>query len=352
MFLPGFFIVLIILIPIGMLLKRRRLKALGQLPTTYPEINLRDPVFRRGVNFVVVATVINFVIVGTAAYRGVAYMDQPSFCGQSCHVMAPEWGAYHVSSHRDVACTRCHIEEGVAGFLHAKVNGTKQLVGVMTNHYPRPIFNGDKVPAAAGTCLSCHNPDRYIGDKLLVKTSYADDEHNSTTSTLAMLHVGGRDSFSRLSGIHGAHLGKIEYTATDSSRQTIPSVDITNADGSVTEFVSTDAKGPITGKKYVMDCIDCHNRAAHSFDTPEDVLNRDMAQGRPSSSLPFVHKEGLALIKADYSSQEEAEAKITSGLEDFYRSQYPDVWNGQRAKIVMRLRRPWSRSIAEMSFHS
>jgi hypothetical protein len=30
-----------------------------------------------------------------------------------------------------------------------------------------------------------------------------------------------------------------------------------------------------------MDCIDCHNRAAHSFTTPEQALNKDMARGQP-----------------------------------------------------------------------
>jgi hypothetical protein len=192
---------------------------------------------------------------------------------------------------------------------------------------------GDKLPPARTTCLNCHNPNAYIGDKLLIETSYGDDEKNSVTKSLTMLHVGGRDSFGRLSGIHGAHMGHIEYIATDSNHQTIPWVSKTNEDGSVTEFVSSDAKGPITGQKHVMDCLDCHNRAAHSFDTPERALNKDMAQGSPSASLPFVHKQGLALIKASYSSQEEAAAKINSGLESFYRSQYPAVWTGQRAQI-------------------
>ena len=40
--------------------------------------------FRNGLNFLIVATFINFVIVGTASYRGVAYVDQPSFC-TACH---------------------------------------------------------------------------------------------------------------------------------------------------------------------------------------------------------------------------------------------------------------------------
>src|SRR5277367_4997517 len=82
-----------------------------------------------------------------------------------------------------------------------------------------------------------------------------------------------------------------------------------------------------------MDCIDCHNRAAHSFDTPEAALNKAMAQGSPSASLPFIHKEGLGLIKASYASQSEAGSKIPAGLEDFYRAQYPAVLNQQRAQI-------------------
>jgi hypothetical protein len=181
--------------------------------------------------------------------------------------------------------------------------------------------------------LKCHNPERYIGDRLSVKTAYGDDEKNSMTRTLALVHVGGRDSFSRLSGIHGAHMGRIEYIATDSRTQTIPWVAKTNDDGSVTEFVSNDAKSPITGEKHVMDCIDCHNRAAHSFVTAEEALNKDMALGSPNASLPFVHKEGLALLKAEYSSQEDAAAKITSNLETFYQSQYPAIWNAQRSQV-------------------
>jgi len=331
--LPGLFVLGLILIPIGMWIRRRHLKATGQLPTQYPQIDLRDQRFRHGLDIVLIATFINFIIVGTGSYRAVAHMDTPNFCGQSCHVMAPEWAAYHVSSHQGVACTRCHIAEGIKGFVDAKVNGTKQLVQVVFHSYPTPIMQEERVPPAEATCLTCHNPNKFIGDKLLVKTSYADDEQNSMTRTLVLLHIGGRDQFGKLSGIHGAHLGHIEYIATDTTHQTIPWVSKINADGSTTEFVSSDAKEPIAGQKRLMDCIDCHNRAAHSFDTPEAALNKAMAAGSPNASLPFVRKEGLALIKVDYSSQEDAASKITAGLENFYQSQYPAVWSGKREQI-------------------
>ena len=191
--LPGLFILGLLLIPVGMWLRQRKLKSAGQVPAVYPEINLRDPVFRHGVEFVLIATFINFVIVGTATYRGVAYMDTPSFCGQSCHVMSPEWTNYHVSSHADVACTACHIAPGLTGFVHAKVNGTKQLAMVLFNKVPTPIMAGDKIPPANLTCLNCHNPERQIGDRMLVETHYADDATNSMTRTIAVLHIGGRD---------------------------------------------------------------------------------------------------------------------------------------------------------------
>jgi len=136
-----------------------------------------------------------------------------------------------------------------------------------------------------------------------------------------------------MTGIHGAHLGRIEYIATDNMRQTIPWVASFSSNGVATEYVASDAKSPAVGQKHVMDCIDCHNRAAHSFDTAEGALNRAMAHGRISTSLPFVYKQGLALIKAQYSSEQDAKAKIESGLTEFYRTQYPDIWNRRRTEI-------------------
>jgi nitrate/TMAO reductase-like tetraheme cytochrome c subunit len=331
--LPGIFVAGLLLILIGILVRRSYLVATDQVPSFFPEVSINDPVFKRGIDFVVVATCFNFIIVGTASYRGVAYMDTSRFCGASCHVMAPEFAAYHVASHSNVACTDCHVAPTAAGYVHAKLNGTKQLLMVLAHDYPRPIMAGNKVPVASMTCVNCHSPAKFVGDKVVVTTAYGDDELNSQTSSVTLMHVGGRDSFAHLSGIHGAHMGKIEYIATDSTNQTIPWVQKTNDNGSVTEFAASGMKGPVVGQRRLMDCIDCHNRAAHSFDTPENALNKDMAQGSPSPSLPFVHREGLALMKAEYESQADAQARITADFITFYRSQYPAVWNSQRPQI-------------------
>lgn len=82
-----------------------------------------------------------------------------------------------------------------------------------------------------------------------------------------------------------------------------------------------------------MDCIGCHNRAAHSFDTAEGALDKMMAQDSPNASLSFLHNKGPALLNTKYDSQVEARAPITSGLVTFYRSQYPAVWDSKQKQV-------------------
>ena len=331
--LPGVFVLGLVLILIGILVRRAYLLSTDQVPSFFPEVSIQDPVFRHGLDFVIVATFINFIIVGIGCYRGVAYMDTVSFCGNTCHVMAPENAAYHVSSHSGVACTECHVAPGAAGYVHAKVNGVTQLFMVLTNHYPKPIMADHKVPVARVTCQNCHNPRVERGDKVLVTRSFADDSANTQTSSVTVLHIGGEDALGHLSGIHGAHVGNIEYIATDATDQNIPWVRKTNPDGSTTDFIATGASVPTGAQTRVMDCIGCHNRAAHSFNTAEGALDKSMAQGSPNASLPFLHKEGLVLLNAKYDSQAEAKAQISSGLITFYRSQYPAVWDTQRSQV-------------------
>jgi hypothetical protein len=109
-----------------------------------------------------------------------------------------------------------------------------------------------------------------------------------------------------------------------------------NDDGSVTEFAASAiaGKGAPQGERRVMDCIDCHNRASHTMQTAEDALNRAMAEGAVSPDLPWVHKEGLELLKANYSTEAEARQKIPAGLAAFYRTQHPEVMASKSAVVT------------------
>ena len=333
--LPALFIFGLVLIPIGVLVRRRELLKAGQIPAVYPKIDLNDKIFRHGLDIVLLATIANLLIVATASYRGAAYMDSPQFCGQSCHVMHPEYAAYKVSAHSHVACVECHIGSGAKSYFEAKVNGTKQLIEVSIGRYPTPIPSPvTSLRPAREICEACHTPAKFVGEKLLVKSSFADDEKNTEAQTVLVLHLGGEDSLSHLSGIHGVHLNHMEYIATSGDRSTIPWVQRRNADGSETVFGASALNGATPqGERRVMDCIDCHNRASHTFQTPEEAVNRAMADGAISPELPWIHKEGLELLKTTYSSQDDAKTKIPQQLVAFYRAQHPEVLQSKAAQV-------------------
>ena len=332
--LPFIFISGLALIPVGITVRYRLLQKQGTIPKVYPKIDLNDRVFRHGIDVVLVATVVNILIVAISSYRGAAYMDSPQFCGQACHVMHPEYAAYQVSPHSHVECTQCHIGSGAKSYIEAKVNGTKQLVEVTFNTYPRPIPSPvSSLRPARAICENCHTPAKYVGEKLLVRTYFADDEMNSKTQSIVLLHLGGRDSFSRLTGIHGVHLGHIEYVATDIERSTIPWVEKYNPDGTIDTYADSKTKSMPAGERRVMDCIDCHNRAAHGMQPADEALNRAMEENAISPDLPFVHKEGLILLNGIYTSEADAREKIPAGLVAFYQKEHPEVM-AQKAALV------------------
>src|ERR1039457_4968198 len=69
--LPGIFVLGLLLIPIGIWLRRRSLLESGDLPGIYPAIDLHLPVVRHTLEWVAFATLVNLLILGTASYRGV-----------------------------------------------------------------------------------------------------------------------------------------------------------------------------------------------------------------------------------------------------------------------------------------
>ncbi len=339
--LPGVFVLGLLLIPIGILLRRRRLIAKGELLEVYPEIDLRQPMVRQGILLVGIATFFNIIIFGTASYRGVAYMDSTQFCGQTCHtVMEPEFTAYQDSPHAHVNCVECHIGPGAGWFVHSKLSGVRQVFAVTFHTYSRPIHAPVKfLRPARETCEQCHWPQRFTGDKFVVKTTYKDDEKNTPQTTAMLLKVGGR-TWQGSVGIHGRHLdegARIRYISIDDQRQVIPVVYYTDDKGKTIEYVSSDIQATkqqlAAGEHRSMDCVDCHNRPTHAFDLPEGAVNKQMAAGFISPELPFIRKKAVELLKADYPDRDMARQRIVDDLNSFYRTNYPAVYNSRRALV-------------------
>lgn len=337
--LPVVFVAGLVLIPVGIYRQFRKERRLGLLPLTYPTVDFSQRELRRTALFIAVMTAINVPIFAFASYRGTVYMDSVQFCGETCHqVMTPEYTAYKRSPHARVACVQCHIGPGAPWFVRSKLSGTYQVLAVTFNLYPRPIPTPVRsLRPARETCEECHWPEKFSGDKFVVKAKSGDDEKNSPVKTVLLLHIGGRTLSNSLVGIHGRHLDVVTYVAADEKRQTIPWVSYRKEDGSVTEFVSTEAPPKpeqlARGERRLMDCMDCHNRPTHTFDMPEGAVNRAMAAGRISPSLPFVHKVAGELLRRPYPSKRAAQTELPEALRQYYRTHYFSVYNSQRAQI-------------------
>jgi hypothetical protein len=326
--LPAIFFAGLALIPIGVFLAKRKIGA------TIESLPDRTAAFHRTAIFFAVMTVANVIIGSQFSYRAVQHMDTPQFCGQSCHVMNPEFTAHQFPPHQAVGCAECHIAPGAGGWFHAKMAGTNQLVAVVFNTFPRPIesaMENNKLVSSADTCEQCHERDRVIGPRMKIVTKFKDDEANTPSKTVLMMMTGGGAT----GGIHGAHLGAgvhIRYAVSDKTRQTIPWIEYQDASGAKRTYLASDAKPEaIAGMQtFEMQCVDCHNRAAHSFAQPDRAVDAALAAGEIAMGLPFLKKTGLALLKVDYKTGEEAQQKIPGGLASFYREKYPDI-AGQRS---------------------
>ena len=333
--LPAVFVLGLVLIPIGIMLRRRSRRLQGLPVTSIPELRLDSPQLRQVLGFVAVASIANVIIASQFGYSAINYMDTGQFCGLTCHnVMQPEYTSWVESPHARVACPECHIGPGASWFVKSKLSGVGQVFAVAFNSYPRPIPTPvANLRPARETCEHCHWPARFSGDVFTVHTSYAADEGNTSASTVLLMKVGGRTWRGNL-GIHGVHVdgaSKMVYTSTDEHRQVIPQVIYTAPDGKVTVFNSTSLKATPAdlqkGEARTMDCVDCHSRPTHMFQLPERAVDGAMEKGQISPELPFIKREAVAALKRTYADRDTAVREIGASLDKFYQTNYPQVYS-------------------------
>lgn len=341
-FLPMLFVLGLAMIPLGIWMRRRKMRKDGTMPTGIaPKLAFGSPVLKHILTFVAVATLVNVFLVGTAAYKSVEFMDSTEFCGKTCHVpMTPEFTAFKNSPHSRVGCAQCHVGPGAEGFIKAKLSGTRQLFGVAFNSFERPIKSPvESLRPARETCEQCHWPTKFHDDKIFVHTSFGEDETNTPSTNVLMLKIGGHGIKGR-TGIHGRHLddaSRISYVTTDEKRMEIPEVTYKDDQGNMVKYISTSVKmTPELMKKArtrTMDCVDCHNRPTHAFELPDRGLDKAMTDGRISPELPYIKQQAMLAIKAEYPSQEVAAQKIKAAITGFYQEKYPALYAEKKAMV-------------------
>jgi len=295
----------------------------------------------------------------------VGYTETSSFCGR-CHTMAPELKAYAMSPHKQVACAQCHVNPGVLGFIKAKANGTKQLLDIATGNFPTPIPPPDHedLPPVSETCLSCHSLSQITAGggpvQLVLRPTYESDKTNTRETVAVMIRPAGMGQTTGTPGTPGApavssddaarsvhwHVQqKVTYTASDVASQKIDLVKVAFSDGTTKEYiagpavtVSNNAQADITRLQATettrqMDCISCHNRIGHEIPSTSQAVDEALAAGQINADLPYIKREGVALLNAEYPSLAAANAAITN-LRSTYAAKYPLVAKNQAEQVT------------------
>jgi len=334
---PTFLMFGLLLGVIGMVLeRRRRRKSAPEEVLAYPRLDLNEPHARRAFLIFLIATFFFVSASAFGSYKAYEYSDSVAFCGKTCHsVMKPEHVAYLAGAHARVRCVDCHVGPGADWYVRSKLSGAYQLYSVTFKKYPRPITTPvHNLRPAPDTCEQCHWPEKFFGAQLKVFNHYGYDEQNTLRQKRMLINVGGGSAATGLvTGIHW-HMNianDVDYISIDNQRQQIPWVRMKDRQGNVTEYF--DRNRPLTpeqiaaAEKRKMDCVDCHNRPAHVYLPPDVAVDQGFVAGRLDISIPFLKRQAVEVLSRQYTTTDEALLSIDKSLNDFYRSNYSDVYS-------------------------
>lgn len=341
---PAVFAAGLLLIPVGMFFEWRHQKRTGRrsIPRL-PVLDLNNSAHRNAAFVFALGSLFVALFSAFVSYQGFRVTESTPFCGQLCHtVMTPEYTAYQNSPHARVRCVNCHVGPGATWYVRSKLSGLHQVYAVLAGTYPRPIPTPIRdLRPAQESCQNCHWPSLFWGGSLLEIPHLLPDSLNTRWTITLDMKIGGGNSVRGLPrGIHW-HMGvdnRIEYSAGDSARQEIDwirAVNLTTGDTTVYrtggDAVIQNTQPP--GTVRVMDCIDCHNRPTHIYESPSRSLDIALAAGRIDAELPFVKRIGMKLLAAGYPTRDSALVAIQAGLAQFYREGYPEIAAGRTDAI-------------------
>ncbi|MBW2278360.1 MAG: NapC/NirT family cytochrome c [Deltaproteobacteria bacterium] len=352
--LPGVFAFGLLVVAVGVYFKRRRDRKRGVVADDAATARSKVNELKGTVGIFLAVTA--FVVMPTLSVSGYhlySYTESTRFCGELCHtVMTPQATAHARSAHARVACAECHIGEGASWFVKAKLSGMRQVYAVLTDSFSRPIPPAiTELRPASETCEHCHWPARFFGRQYKELIHYGGDKDNQRRRVEILIEIGGSDdSLGRSEGIHSQMLttGSIEYASSDEKLQEIPWVRYERTNGDVSVY--TAREGQEISKKVEaaevavhrqLDCMDCHNRGAHHFRSPQIVLDLELEAKRIDRTLPFIKRAAVAALIEPYDDIPTAMDGIGKHITSFYRENAPQLWakrEGDIRKAIERTR--------------
>jgi len=342
--LPGFFVFGLLMIPAGIIISRR--KAAGLLPNgkkLLPVVDLNIPRQRKAFFLFAIVTIIILFLSTYGSFEAYHLTESVEFCGTLCHkVMEPEYTAYRNSDHANVACVECHVGSGASWYVKSKLSGLQQVYAVLTKTYPSPIETPlHNLRPARETCERCHWPQKFYSRKLQTNRYYLTDSLNSEYDIMLQMKTGPELSVLGLTeGIHW-HINpdvKIEYISENDKREVITFVKYTNqATGEISVYKSSDI--PVSdstiavSNSRLMDCIDCHNRPSHNYNSPPVYFDKAMLTDAVSKNIPFIKKTAMEILRNSFTDRDTALNQIRDGIINYYKSFLPDYYLANEALI-------------------
>ncbi|MCX6156211.1 MAG: NapC/NirT family cytochrome c [Candidatus Kapabacteria bacterium] len=332
--LPGFLALGLFFIILGIILQNMRTKG-GKIERRLPVIDFNNLRHRRGVGIFIIGGFVFSLATAVGSYQAFEYTESDEFCGTVCHkVMSPEYTAYKASAHSKVGCVKCHIGGGANWYVKSKFSGSYQVYSVLMNLYSRPIETPiHNLRPAPETCEQCHWPRHFYHEKKRTFEYFLSDEKNTKSSLTMLIKVGGGNPLTgNQSGIHYKMNieNEVSYYTEERDKSIIPYVVSKNVStGKVTVYKSIENK--VDEKKISaqtlnrMDCIDCHNRPAHSYGQPNFLVNNYLSLGKIDTNLPFVKSIAVDAMETYYENIDSAMAGIQTIMKRFYSEFYPDV---------------------------
>jgi nitrate/TMAO reductase-like tetraheme cytochrome c subunit len=336
---PGFLFFGLFLTIIGALRERKKLgESVALLPKMV--VDLSRPRDRKMMGLFIAGSVLFLLLSAVGSYHTYHFTESTQFCGQACHtVMEPELVTYEHGPHARVACVQCHIGPGARWFVKAKISGTYQLYATAFDKYPRPVPTPIKnLRPAQETCEQCHWPQKFVGNLDRTYHYFLADETNTPFNVRLTMKVGGGDpTHGPVGGIHW-HMNvdnKVEYIATDEARQKIPWVRITDSQGVVTEFRTPGfTNDPASLGIRTMDCMDCHNRPAHMYKSPNQAVNLAMSLGNVDPALPWIKSNAVYALTRNYTNRTQALEGIATILAQSYPGEKHPNAQGEVRKAI------------------
>lgn len=342
--IPGFIVLGLVAIPIGMYRKRKQIKKEG-LPAQegWPKIDLNDTATQNAITIFVVVSVVFVLLTVVGTWKAYHYSESVAFCGTLCHqVMEPEHTTYQNSPHARVKCVECHVGEGADWLVKSKISGLRQVFKTIAGSYPRPIPTPiENLRPARETCERCHWPEKFYAHKIRNEKHFIADSANTEWNIILKMKVGAdHASLGNTSGSHW-HINtdyEIDYVYDDDKRESIPWVRLINkVTGDVMVFVDEENPLPdstvMTLPTRVMDCMDCHNRPSHNFLSPPIYVNNLLAANGHLQAIPWFKKSAMEALNDPYNTLDSAFLGIRETMLSWYSNEYPELLQQHNAEI-------------------